>query len=325
MNSESWDYRDPYEWMDRTSKCTMPPMMIQCVITGSIQGKEYNPNIPETIEEQVEAVSMAYEAGATEVYVHVRNPENVAQSSKNPEDYSRINALIRERCKGMIINNSTGGGPEITVKEKMAALYAENKPDIVSLNPGPFMMSMTLKERKAPLRNPRPEFKGDVSIPVTYGDVYETAKLCLGKGVRPCAEIYHTGHFWVINDLIEKGLLKPPYLMQFIFGFQTSLYPTPWNVLNVLDEVPRDSVIYYPGIGPFQLPMNALGIIIGGHVRVGLKDNVYYRKGELGESTAQQVARIVRIANELNRPVATIAEAREICGLPPAEQKEVRK
>lgn len=315
----TWDYRNPYEWMELTAKSALPPMMIQCCITGSIQGKEYNKNIPETIEEQVEAIEAAYEAGATEVHIHVRNPENITSGTKNPDDFSRINAIVREKCPGIIINNSCGGGPDLTIKEKMAAIFAECKPDIVSLNPGPFMMDMTLKERNPPLPFPRPEIGGDVVIPIRYADVYETAQLCLEKGIKPAAEIFHPGQFWVLNDLISKGLLEAPYLMQFVFGFQTSIQPTPWNCLAMLEEAPPDSLCFFPGIGPYELPMNTMGTILGGHVRIGLEDNVYYRKGELAESTAQLVARAVRIAKELNRPVATCAQAREMCGLKPVD------
>ena len=315
----TWDYRNPYEWMDLVAKSELPPMMIQCCITGSIQGKEYNPNIPETIEEQIEAVEAAYEAGATEVHIHVRNPENITSGTKNPEHFSRINAMVRDRCPGMIVNNSCGGGPDLTIREKMAAIFAECKPDVVSLNPGPFMMNMHLKERKPPLPQPRPDWKGDVIIPVRWKDVYDTAEICLEKGIKPAAEVFHPGQFEVLNELIAKGLLKAPYLMQFVFGFQTSVQPNPWSALAMLDEAPEDSIVFYPGIGPYELPMNTLGTILGGHVRIGLEDNVYYSKGKLADSTAQLVERAVRIAKELNRPIATCEQALEMCGLAPVK------
>lgn len=318
MENCIWDYRDPYEWMTRVSKSTLPPVMISCAITGGIQGKEYNMNIPETIDEQVEAVYEAYQEGAVSAHIHVRNPDNVTQGSSNKDDYSRINELVRKRCPGMIVNNSTGGGPELTIEQKMACLFAETKPDLASLNPGPFMLKVVMKERKAPLIPPRPEVRGDIVIPITYSDVDKTVELMNEKGIKPEIELFHSGQFHVINDLIKQQMLTPPYLIQLVFGFQTSVYPTPANVLSLINELPGNSIYFCPGIGAFQLPMNVMSLITGGHVRVGLEDNVYYRKGELSISSAQQVARIRRIAEEMNRPVATTAQAREMIGLPPA-------
>jgi 3-keto-5-aminohexanoate cleavage enzyme len=317
-NPAVWDFRDPYEWMERTAKSEMPPLMISCALTGAIQGKEYNSHLPESIEEQIEATVEAYNEGAVSVHIHVRDSNNVTNGSMNKEDYNRVNSEIRKRCPGMIINNSTGGGPDRTVEEKLLCIFADCKPDMASLNPGPFQMKMSLRERKAPLSNPRELFSFDINIPITYGDVHNSAKLMMEQGVKPEIEVFHTGQYWVINDLIKEGHIEPPYVFQFVFGFQTSFYPTPWNALSVIQEAPKNSIFFYPGIGPYQLPMNMMGMLLGSHVRVGLEDNVYYRRGELSTGAAQQVARIRRIAEEMNRPLATVKQAREMLGLPPA-------
>lgn len=318
MNTAIWDYKDPNEWMARIARGNMPPLMIQCALTGGVQGKEVNPNLPETMEEQVEAAVEAYKAGACTIHIHVRNPENVTEQTNKAEDYSKVNEMIRERCPGAIISNTTGGLEERPVIEKLAPIFADCKPDIISLNPGPFMARFVLKERKEPLMHPREERTIYTNLPMTYSDLRYTASLCLEHDIKPETEVFHTGNFWVVNDLIEKELLKPPYLMQFVFGFQTATYPTPWNMLSMLDEIPENSIYFCPAIGPHQLPINMMAMIMGGHVRVGLEDNLYYHKGELSKSGAQQVERIVRIAKELNRPVATVDQAREMLGLPPA-------
>ena len=120
-----WDYRNPYLWMDRVMRSAFPPMIITCAITGGVQGKESNEYLPESAEEQADAVYEAYKAGAVSVHMHARDPNNLALTTKNPEDYSRINKLIRERCPDIIINNTTGGGPWLSTEERMCCLFAD--------------------------------------------------------------------------------------------------------------------------------------------------------------------------------------------------------
>jgi len=108
-----WDYRDPYAWMGKV-RAGLPPLVISCAITGGVQGKEYNENLPETPEEQAEQTYEAYKEGASIVHVHARNPEAWWLTSSNTDDYLKINSLIRKKCPEIIINNTTGGGPELT-------------------------------------------------------------------------------------------------------------------------------------------------------------------------------------------------------------------
>jgi 3-keto-5-aminohexanoate cleavage enzyme len=113
-----------------------------------------------------------------------------------------------------------------------------------------------------------------------------------------------------------EGNLDAPYMVQYVMGFQTSSFPTPANVISLINELPAQSMFALIGVGPFQIPMNVLSIMLGGHVRVGMEDNLYYKKGEKLKTNAQLVERIKRIAEEMNRPVATVAQAREMLGLP---------
>jgi 3-keto-5-aminohexanoate cleavage enzyme len=311
-----WDYRDPYQWMDRTRRSAFPPMMITCAITGGVQGKEANEFLPESAEEQADAVYEAYKAGAVSVHLHARNPENLSMTSSNPDDYSRINKLIRERCPDIIINNTTGGGPHLSTEERMCCLYADPAPDMASLNLGPFVLKVPLKERAEPLTHPRPAFTFDACIPASYTDINMYAKTMKEKGIKPEIELYHPGQYWVMQDLIMEGNLDAPYMVQYVMGFQTSSFPTPANVLSLINELPPQSMFALIGVGPFQIPMNTLSILLGGHVRVGMEDNLYYKKGEKLKTNAQLVERVKRIAEEMNRPVATVAEAREMLGLP---------
>ena len=310
-----WDYRDPYVWMDKVRQQNFPPMMITCAITGGVQGKELNENLPESFEEQADAVYEAYKAGAVSVHLHARDPQNQSMTTNKAEHYGEINRLIRERCPDIIINNTTGGGPWLSTEERMCCLFADPAPDMASLNLGPFVLKLPLKDRKAPLPHPRDGFMFDQCIPATYSDINLYAKTMKEKGIKPEVELYHPGQYWVLMDLMREGNIDTPYMIQFVMGFQTSSFPTPANALSLINELPPQSMFSLIGVGHYQIPMNVLSIIMGGHVRVGMEDNLYYRKGEKLKSNAQLVARIKHIAEEMNREVATIAQAREMLGL----------
>ena len=312
INDYTWDYRNVYEWMQRTRK-GFPPLIISAAITGGVEGKEAHDNHPERPEEQAQQTFDAYEAGASAVHVHARNPEVWWMTSSNPEDYIKVNSMIRERCPKIIINNTTGGGPDQTTEQRMASIYAN--PELCSLNLGPFVLKVPLKERAEPLPHPRPAFVYDRIIPNSYADINLYAQTMKEKGIKPEMELYHPGQYWVFNDLVTGGLLEPPYYFQYVMGFQTSSFPTPANLLGVINELPPQSMFSTIGVGPFQLPMNTLSIMMGGHVRVGMEDNLYYKRGRKVKDNAEQVARIVRIAKALNRDIATPEQAREMLGI----------
>jgi len=312
MEGYIWDYRDPYAWMAKVRE-GLPPLIISVAITGGVQGKEMNENLPETPEEQAEQTREAYEAGASIVHVHARNPEVQWMTTSNPEDYLRANAMIRDKCPDIIINNTTGGGPELTMEQRMASIYAN--PELCSLNLGPFVLKVPLKERAEPLPHPRPALVFDRCLPCSYSDVEAFARTMKEKGIKPEMELYHPGQYWVFQDLLMEGLVDPPYDFQFVMGFQTSSFPTPANLLGLVNELPPQSIFSVIGVGYFQIPMNVMGIMLGGHVRVGMEDNLYYAKGRKLKSNAELVARIARIAKEMNREVATPAQAREMLGI----------
>jgi 3-keto-5-aminohexanoate cleavage enzyme len=138
------------------------------------------------------------------------------------------------------------------------------------------------------------------------------------RSIKPELELYNPGMYWVLHDLQEAGLLAAPPLVQFVLGTMTGSYPTPWTMLNLIQELPAGCLFEVAAIGPYQLPLTTMAILLGGHVRVGLEDNLYYRKGQLLRSNAEAVERIVRIARELNREIATPAQARELLALAPS-------
>jgi len=195
----------------------------------------------------------------------------------------------------------------------MASIYAN--PELCSLNLGPFVLKVPMKERGEPFPHPRPEMVYDRCVPNSYADISMYAQTMKEKGIKPEMELYHPGMYWVFNDLLMQGLLEAPYDIQFVMGFQTSSFPTPANLLGLVNELPKESIFFAIGVGPFQIQMNVMAIMLGGHVRVGMEDNLYYARGRKVKDNAELVARIVRIAKEMNREVATPAQAREMLGI----------
>ena len=307
-----WRYADSYEYMGRTRK-GMPPLMIVVAVNGGIQGKESHDGIPETADEIADSVIAAYKAGASVVHVHARNPKNPSQGARTTEAWVEVNAKIRARCPDIIINNTTGGDLEMTMEERLSCLDA--KPELASLNLTPDMSRFTIAARKPPLPHPREEREIDVCLAFTYGLIEKFATMMNERGVKPEMETYHSGGAFVIQHLIKAGFVKPPYLIQTVMGVQSASHPTPWNVMNLLQEFPADTVWLSSGIGPFQLPLGTFATLMGGHVRVGLEDNLYYARGRKFVSNEEAVKRAARIAGELNRAVATPAEARALLGL----------
>lgn len=313
MNDALWDFKNPYAWMERAARSAFPPLIICCAISGGIQGKESNSNLPETAEEQAQSAYDAYNAGASMIHVHVRNTQKLYESSDSAAEYRAVNRMIRARCPDVIINNTTGGSYGMTDSQRLACLDAA--PEVASLNLGPEMYKFKAKARPEPLTHPRPALDLDGLHPATYAQINHYAREMKRRRIKPEMELYHPGMYWVIQDLEREKLIEPPYLVQFVLGTVTGSFPTPWTVMSLLQELPPNSIFEVIGTGAYQLPLNTLAILLGGHVRVGMEDNVYYKKGQLLASNAQAVERIVRIARELNREIATPAQAREILGL----------
>lgn len=312
-NDMGFDYLNPYEWMDKIGK--FDPLIITIAVNGGVQGKEANTAIPEDPDEIAASAYDAYNAGASIVHIHGRNPECLYKNSGETEVYQEINRKVRDKCKEIIINNSTGGGPITTDEDRIRILNA--CPEMASLNLGPDMTRFRLKTRSAPLKHPHEGLFFDECMHATYGSIEKLAEIMKEKEIKPEMEIYHPGQYWVSQELIKKGLLKPPYLFQYIMGYQTSSYPTPKNLINLVEQLPRNSVFSTVGIGKYQWLMTTMSIILGGNVRVGLEDNVYIDKGVKLRSNMEAVEKIVKIARELGREIATPAQAREMLNISP--------
>ena len=270
------------------------PVVVTAALTGGVHGKEANPNLPETPEEIGRAAAAAEAAGAAVVHLHARQPSG--ERSFETARFQAIDDAVRRYADDVVIQHSTGGtaAPDA---DRYKPLRTDPPPEMASLDMGPLNRYTHLTSEN------------------TRGLVDSLFDEMRERGIKPELEVFNDGHRNEIRGLLGRRDLADPVYATLIFGPGTLTRPTPRNFLTAIDDLPDGSKFNTLGFGHHQLPFATMGILFGGHVRVGLEDNVYYRRGELAESNAQLVERVVRIANELGRPVATPDEAREILGL----------
>ena len=277
-------------------------VIITVAQTGAIVNKKINPSVPEQPEEIAASALACYNEGAAIVHVHARDA--AGENSASVDIFRDIHQRIRAVCP-MVIQDSTGGGPNLTQDERVACLDAA--PEMASLNMGS-MMRTSGKYAGVPWSNMPHEIENFV------GRMNE-------RGIKPEMEVYSHAMLRDVQNLIDKGLVKKPYYIDLVLGmrYQGACDATPKILLSLIDMLPADAYFNCAAVWPAQLPLTTLAMLMGGCVRVGLEDNAYYRKGELA-SNAQLVARAVRIARELGKEPATPDEARQILGLPPLKK-----
>ena len=273
-------------------------MIITVAQTGALVTKSMNPNLPEQPEEIAESAYACYQEGAAICHIHGRDKEGKPTGSK--EVFQDIHDRIRAKCK-IIIQDSTGGGPNLSLEQRIECIYA--RPDMASLNMGT-MMRVAGQYKGAPFAN----MSEDIETYVTR---------MKELGIKPEMEVYSHAMFREVENLIKKGLVEKPYYINLVLGmmYQGAVEATPKYLNSLIDFIPEDAIVNVTPIGVAQLPLTTMGMILGTCIRVGMEDNIYYRKGELVKNNAQFVARAVRIARELNKEPATPDEARRILGL----------
>jgi 3-keto-5-aminohexanoate cleavage enzyme len=273
-------------------------VIITVAQTGALVTKTMNPNLPEQPEEIAESAYACYQEGAAICHIHGRDKEGKPTGSK--EVFQDIHDRIRAKCK-IIIQDSTGGGPNLSLEQRIECIYA--KPEMASLNMGT-MMRVSGQYKGVPFANMREDI-----------ETYITRMRELG--IKPEMEVYSHAMFREIENLIKKGLVEKPYYINLVLGmmYQGAVEATPKYLSSLIDFLPEDAIVNVTAVGVAQLPLTTMGMVLGTCIRVGMEDNIYYRKGELVKNNAQFVARAVRIARELNKEPATPDEARRILGL----------
>jgi len=273
-------------------------VIITVAQTGALVTKSMHPALPEKPEEIAESAYACYQAGAAICHIHARDQDGRTTGSK--EVFREIHDRIRNKCN-IIIQDSTGGGPNLSSEQRIECLYA--RPEMASLNMGS-LMRVSGPYAGTPFSNMRPDI-----------EAYVTRMQELG--VKPEMEVYSHAMFREVNNLIEKGLVEKPYYINLVLGmkYQGAVEATPKHLSSLLDFLPADGIFNVTAVGAAQLTLSTMGMILGGCIRVGMEDNIYYRKGEIVKDNAQFVERAVRIARELNKEPATPQEARQILGL----------
>jgi len=275
----------------------MRKTIITVALTGGFHGKEANPNLPVTPEEISHAAFECWQQGAGIAHIHARDKEGKATA--DVAVYQRIKELVREKCD-IVISFSTGGGPNLTPEERIQAAYAA--PEICSVNMGTMVRTRW----------------GEGSLFLnTRSQIEEWVRILRDRGVKPEMEVYSHAMFVDVTNLIEKDLIKPPYLINIVLGMthQGALGANTKNLISMIDYLPRETIFNVTAIGWRQLHLTTLGILLNGNARVGMEDNVYFRKGQLAESNAQLVSRTAGIVRQLELEIATPGEVRQMLGL----------
>jgi len=271
----------------------MSNVIITVALNGSVPSKEMNPGTPITPAEIGDAAEKCRDAGASVAHVHARDHEG--RPTLDPDIFEEIHEQITSRTD-MICQISTGGRADLDARLR-AKPVERIKPEMASLTTG----SMNFPDQ-------------------VYANSFETvetlAKAMQTAGTKPEMEIFEAGMIDNALLLLKQGLVDAPLHFDFVMGSRGSQPATARQLVFLAESIPDGSTWTVAALGRHQLPMGILAIGMGGHVRVGLEDNIYYRYGELA-SNEQLVARMARVAREAEREVATPDEARQLMSLLP--------
>lgn len=272
----------------------MNKLIVTAALTGGFHGKEANPNLPTTPDEIAQAAFDCWQAGAAIVHLHARDGNG--EPTCDPVIYAEIVEKVKARCD-VVTQVSTGGGPSLSPDERIKAI--EVGAEMASLNMG--TMVRTRWNDGSLFLNTRKQIEG-------YATAMQAAN------IKPEMEVYGHSMMVDVENLIQLGLLKKPYYVNFVLGMthQGALPGEARHLMSLIPYLPDGSIFNVSGVGAAQLPLTTMAILLGGHSRVGLEDNVYYTKKTLAKSNAQLVERTVRLATELGRDIASPDEARKI-------------
>jgi 3-keto-5-aminohexanoate cleavage enzyme len=272
----------------------MDKLIITAAITGSRIPRSKTPYIPITTEEIAQSAIECWKAGASIVHIHVRDPETQI-GTQDIKLFREVVEPLREETD-LVLCLTTSGIPGLNLPTEERLQVLDLQPELASLDAGTILLG------GQPFIN-TPEFLKAAALKMKE------------KGVKPELEIFDTGMITTSLRMRSQGLLEDPLHFQFVLGTPHGAPATPHALLHMHDMIPKDSTWSIIGIGRSHLPMSVMALAMGGHIRVGMEDNIYYNRGELVKKNAQFVERIVRIAEEYGRPVATPEETREILSL----------
>ena len=294
-------------------------VIITCAPTGGIHTPTMSPHLPITPAEIAKASMEAAEAGASIIHLHARDPET-GKPDPRPETFNRFLPVIKQSTDA-VINISTGGGLGMSMDERLLAATTSS-PEMASLNMGSmnfgiFPMLEKYSEWKHDWEEPFLEMTKDFIFPNTFRTIeYALKELGEGHGTKFEFECYDLGHLYNVKWFVDKGLIKPPFFIQMVFGILGGAGADLDNLMhmhNIANKLFGEENYEWSVLaaGRHQMPFATQSAMLGGNLRVGLEDSLYIGKGELASSNAQQVTRIRSIIENLGFTVATPNEARE--------------
>jgi uncharacterized protein (DUF849 family) len=296
-------------------------VMITCAVTGAIHTPSMSPHLPITAEEIADAAIGAWEAGAALVHVHARDPRT-GKPDQAPEAFAPFLKVIKQRTDA-VINITTGGAPTMTVEERLKPC-AHFKPEVASLNMGSmnfglYPMLERTREFKHAWEKPYLADSDDRIFKNTFKDIEGILTACAKNGTRFEIECYDIGHLYTLRHFADRGLVKPPFFIQSVFGILGGIGPHPEDVQHMKRTADRlfggDYRWSVLGAGRNQLTIAAQALALGGNVRVGLEDSLWSGPGKLAKTNAEQVRLARQMIEALGLEVATSADAREILEL----------
>ncbi|CAO3382781.1 3-keto-5-aminohexanoate cleavage protein [Azospirillum argentinense] len=306
---------------------TRKKVIISCALTGSIHTPTMSDALPVTPDEIVEQGIGAAEAGAAILHLHARDPRT-GQPTPDPAVFMQFLPRLKQSTDA-VLNITTGGSLNMTVQERLAAPL-QAQPEMCSLNMGSmnfgiFPLADRYKDWKHDWEEPYLRGTDDFIFRNTFRDIaYILEHLGEGCGTRFEFECYDVGHLYNLAHFVDRGLVKPPFFVQTIFGILGGIGAEQRNLVFMRETADRLFGTDYEwsvlAAGRHQIPFTTMAAVMGGNVRVGLEDSLYLSKGRLARNSAEQVAKIRRILEELSLEVATPAEARAMLALKGADQ-----
>ena len=303
-------------------------VIITCAVTGSIHTPSMSPHLPVTAEEIAEAAIGAAEAGAAIVHLHARDPKD-GRPDQSPERFKPFLEVIKQRSN-CVVNITTGGAPTMTIEERLrpVALF---KPEVASLNMGSmnfglFPMLGRFKAFRHDWEQPYLEGSRDRIFKNTFADIEKILTTCADNGTRFEIECYDIGHLYTLAHFVDRGLVKPPFFVQSVFGILGGIGGHPEDVMHMRRTADRlfgkDYHWSVLGAGRNQMTIAAQSLALGGNIRVGLEDSLWLGPGQLAKSNAEQVAKARRIIEEIGLEAASPEDARAILGLKGGDKVE---
>jgi uncharacterized protein (DUF849 family) len=289
------------------------PVVISCSISGVIANRDQCPAIPYTPEEYAAEARRAVDEGASQIHIHARKPDGTP--SYEVEDFRAITEAILAEVGDVIVNYSTGAiGIPI---EKRLEYLRELKPDVAALN----MSSMNY----AKYSSRRKDFVFKAVFENSFDTIIEFLTAMRELGIKPEHECFDAGHVANLDPLIDMGLLeRSPLQISLVMGVNGGIRPTPRNVTTMSDQIPGGpegpNQWQTIGISRDQWKLLASSLVLGGNVRAGVEDNLYLPDGEMAKSNGELIAKARQMAEDVGRRAATVAEARELLGVPKRER-----